>query len=88
MGLHLGGVILMNLGGQGEKWCWCSGWLRVAEGLILKVVTGKEVGGWSKGRPWVCSIQTNTVIARDTSTDHPVHCLCVIFKIIKISICS
>ena len=33
---------------QGQKWCWWSGWLKVAEGLILKVVTGKVVGGWSE----------------------------------------
>ena len=45
---HLRGVILTNLGGQGQKWCWWSGWLKVAEGLILKLVTGKEVGVWSE----------------------------------------
>lgn len=30
---------------------------REAEWPIPKVATGKEVGGWSKGHPWVCSVQ-------------------------------
>ena len=32
--------------------------------VVLKVITGKEVGDWKKGRSWVCSSQT--LVKQDT----------------------